>query len=32
VFKDVRPLTTVIAVWAFVDPDWLIEIEVDAVI
>ncbi|MBN9346108.1 MAG: RidA family protein [Devosia sp.] len=31
IFKDVRPVTTVVAVSAFVDPDWLIEIEVDAV-
>lgn len=31
IFKDVRPVTTVMAVSAFVDPDWLIEIEVDAV-
>jgi enamine deaminase RidA (YjgF/YER057c/UK114 family) len=32
VFKDIRPVTTVMAVTAFVDPDWLIEIEVDAVV
>ena len=32
IFKDIRPVTTVMAVTAFVDPDWLIEIEVDAVI
>jgi enamine deaminase RidA (YjgF/YER057c/UK114 family) len=32
VFKDIRPVTTVMAVTAFVDPDWLIEIEVDAVL
>jgi enamine deaminase RidA (YjgF/YER057c/UK114 family) len=32
VFKDIRPVTTVMAVEAFVDPDWLIEIEVDAVL
>lgn len=31
IFKDIRPVTTVMAVSAFVDPDWLIEIEVDAV-
>ena len=31
-FKDIRPVTTVVAVTAFVDPDWLIEIEVDAVV
>jgi enamine deaminase RidA (YjgF/YER057c/UK114 family) len=32
VFRDIRPVTTVVAVTAFVDPDWLIEIEVDAVV
>ena len=32
IFEDIRPVTTVMAVTAFVDPDWLIEIEVDAVI
>ena len=32
VFKDIRPVTTVVAVTAFIDPDWLIEIEVDAVV
>lgn len=32
IFKDIRPVTTVIAVLGFVDPDWLIEIEVDAVL
>jgi enamine deaminase RidA (YjgF/YER057c/UK114 family) len=32
VFKDIRPVTTVMAVSGFVDPDWLIEIEVDAVV
>lgn len=32
VFADIRPVTTVMAVTGFVDPDWLIEIEVDAVI
>jgi enamine deaminase RidA (YjgF/YER057c/UK114 family) len=32
VFRDIRPVTTVMAVTAFVDPDWLIEIEVDAVV
>lgn len=32
VFADIRPVTTVMAVSGFVDPDWLIEIEVDAVI
>ena len=32
IFKDIRPVTTVMAVTAFADPDWLIEIEVDAVV
>lgn len=32
VFRDIRPVTTVMAVSGFVDPDWLIEIEVDAVL
>lgn len=30
IFGTIRPVTTVIAVSGFVDPDWLIEIEVDA--
>jgi enamine deaminase RidA (YjgF/YER057c/UK114 family) len=29
-FRDVRPVDTVMQVSTFVDPDWLIEIEVDA--
>lgn len=32
IFGNIRPVTTVMAVTGFVDPDWLIEIEVDAVI
>ena len=32
VFRDIRPVTTVMAVRGFVDPDWLIEIEVDAIV
>ena len=31
-FADIRPVTTVMAVKGFVDPDWLIEIEVDAIV
>jgi enamine deaminase RidA (YjgF/YER057c/UK114 family) len=31
-FGTIRPATTVMAVTAFVDPDWLVEIEVDAVV
>ena len=32
VFAAIRPVTTVVAVSGFVDPDWLIEIEVDAIV
>jgi enamine deaminase RidA (YjgF/YER057c/UK114 family) len=32
VFRDVRPVTTIMQVGRFVDPDWLVEIEVDAVV
>jgi enamine deaminase RidA (YjgF/YER057c/UK114 family) len=31
-FADTRPATTFVEVSRFVDPDWLIEIEVDAVV
>ncbi|MCP1200405.1 RidA family protein [Notoacmeibacter sp. MSK16QG-6] len=31
-FHDIRPVTTVMQVTAFVDPEWLVEIEVDCVI
>ena len=31
-FKDIRPVDTVMEVSRFIDPEWLIEIEVDAVI
>jgi len=31
-FKDIRPVDTVLEISRFIDPDWLIEIEVDAVI
>ena len=31
-FKDIRPANTVIQVVRFIDPDWLVEIEADAVI
>lgn len=30
-FKNIRPTSTIIQVSRFVDPDWLVEIEVDAV-
>jgi enamine deaminase RidA (YjgF/YER057c/UK114 family) len=32
VFKDIRPATTVVVVTGFVDPDWLVELEADAII
>ncbi|PHR19013.1 MAG: hypothetical protein COA37_18865 [Hoeflea sp.] len=31
-FRDVRPVDTIMAVDRFVNPDWLVEIEADAVI
>jgi enamine deaminase RidA (YjgF/YER057c/UK114 family) len=31
-FKDIKPVDTVIEVSRFINPDWLIEIEVDAVV
>jgi enamine deaminase RidA (YjgF/YER057c/UK114 family) len=31
-FRDVRPVNTVVQVGRFIDPDWLVEIEVDAVV
>lgn len=32
IFGVIRPVTTVAQVTAFVDPDWLLEIEVDAIV
>jgi enamine deaminase RidA (YjgF/YER057c/UK114 family) len=32
VFHDIRPVNTIMQVSRFIDPDWLIEIEADAVI
>lgn len=32
VFRDIRPVTTVMAVGAFVNPDWLVEIEAEAIV
>ena len=32
VFRDIRPVNTVMQVVRFIDPDWLVEIEADAVI
>src|SRR5215468_11113636 len=31
-FRDIRPVNTIMQVSRFIDPDWLIEIEVDAVV
>jgi len=31
-FQDIRPANTVMQVGRFIDPDWLVEIEADAVI
>ena len=31
-FKDVRPVDTIMAINRFVNPEWLVELEVDAVI
>ena len=31
-FKDIRPVDTVVEVPRFINPEWLIEIEVDAII
>ncbi len=31
-FRDVRPVDTIMAVTGFVNPEWLVELEVDAVI
>jgi enamine deaminase RidA (YjgF/YER057c/UK114 family) len=31
-FRDVRPASTIVQVVRFVDPDWLLETEVDAVL
>jgi enamine deaminase RidA (YjgF/YER057c/UK114 family) len=31
-FKEIRPVDTIMQVTTFVDPDWLVEIEVDAVV
>jgi enamine deaminase RidA (YjgF/YER057c/UK114 family) len=31
-FRDVRPASTIVQVARFIDPEWLVEIEVDAVV
>ena len=32
IFRDIRPANTLMQVVRFIDPDWLVEIEVDAVV
>ena len=31
-FRDIRPVETIMQVGGFVDPEWLVEIEVDALL
>ena len=31
-FREIRPVSTIVQVGAFIDPEWLVETEVDAVI
>jgi enamine deaminase RidA (YjgF/YER057c/UK114 family) len=31
-FSDIRPVSTIVQVSRFVDPDWLVEMELDAVV
>jgi len=31
-FRDIRPVNTIVQVSRFIDPDWLVETEVDAVV
>ena len=30
-FRDIRPVNTIMQVSRFIDPDWLVEVEVDAI-
>lgn len=32
IFRDIRPVNTIVQVVRFIDPDWLVEIEADAVV
>jgi len=32
VFRDIRPVHTIMHVSRFIDPEWLVEIEADAVV
>ena len=31
-FRDIRPVNTIVQVSRFIDPEWLLETEVDAVV
>lgn len=31
-FRDIRPVNTIMLVSRFIDPEWLIETEIDAVV
>jgi enamine deaminase RidA (YjgF/YER057c/UK114 family) len=31
-FRDIRPVNTIMQVSRFIDPEWLVEIEADAVV
>lgn len=31
-FRDIRPVTTFVQVAGFIDPEWLVEVEIDAVV
>jgi|SRR6185295_804088 enamine deaminase RidA (YjgF/YER057c/UK114 family) len=31
-FRDVRPVNTIMQIGRFIDPEWLVEVEVDAVV
>ena len=31
-FRDIRPANTIMQIVHFIDPDWLVEIEADAVV
>jgi enamine deaminase RidA (YjgF/YER057c/UK114 family) len=32
IFREIRPVNTIMQVSRFIDPDWLVEIEADAVV
>ncbi len=32
IFRDIRPASTIVQVGRFIDPDWLVEVEADAVV